>query len=235
MRWVKHLTATRRDEKVARMISLHGYRSYGIWWAVIETVAENFDGKNPSLTYPLTTWSHLLSLRGSHVMSTLLTLGVTGVLTVERHGGDITVTIPNLLKYRDEYSRKSGHSPEIVRPKIEIQSIDTETDKPLARSALKGTRLLDDFAVTDEHREWAGVHAMPSPDDYIEEFRDYWKAKPGAGGVKLDWNATFRNWLRKAAERKNGNGIGKSANQDERLLAALQKAQGKLALGRNEV
>lgn len=33
-----------------------------------------------------------------------------------------------------------------------------------------------------------------------DKFMDYWRAKAGAGGVKLDWNATFRNWLRKASD-----------------------------------
>jgi uncharacterized protein YdaU (DUF1376 family) len=33
------------------------------------------------------------------------------------------------------------------------------------------------------------------------KFRDYWIAKPGAGGLKLDWPATWRNWCRRAAEQ----------------------------------
>lgn len=30
----------------------------------------------------------------------------------------------------------------------------------------------------------------------VERFRDYWTAKAGKDGVKLDWQATWRNWLR---------------------------------------
>jgi hypothetical protein len=33
------------------------------------------------------------------------------------------------------------------------------------------------------------------------KFRDFWIAKPGAGGLKLDWPATWRNWSRRAAEQ----------------------------------
>jgi hypothetical protein len=40
-------------------------------------------------------------------------------VTVERDGSDIVVTNRNLLKYRDEYSKKSGHSPDNVRPRTE--------------------------------------------------------------------------------------------------------------------
>lgn len=34
-----------------------------------------------------------------------------------------------------------------------------------------------------------------------EAFRDYWRAAPGQKGVKLDWDATWRNWMRRTAER----------------------------------
>lgn len=33
------------------------------------------------------------------------------------------------------------------------------------------------------------------------QFVDYWISVPGQRGVKLDWNATWRNWIRRAAER----------------------------------
>lgn len=37
----------------------------------------------------------------------------------------------------------------------------------------------------------------------LEAFRDYWQAKAGQGGCKLDWDATFRTWLRRT-ERQSG-------------------------------
>jgi uncharacterized protein YdaU (DUF1376 family) len=78
-----------------------------------------------------------------------------------------------------------------------------QSQSSLARSALKkGSRISTDFVVTGAHREWAGINGLPPPDEHIEEFRDYWKSKAGGGGVKLDWDATFRNWLRRAAERR---------------------------------
>ena len=37
-------------------------------------------------------------------------------------------------------------------------------------------------------------------DSEHRKFTDHWKAQPGAKGVKLDWDATWRNWIRRAAE-----------------------------------
>ena len=36
-----------------------------------------------------------------------------------------------------------------------------------------------------------------------DRFRDYWIAQPGAKGVKLDWTATWRNWVRNESRSAN--------------------------------
>ena len=46
----------------------------------------------------------------------------------------------------------------------------------------------------------------------LEKFRDYWAAQPGQRGVKTDWTATWRNWLRRVAEDRAGKPAGQSAD-----------------------
>jgi hypothetical protein len=79
---------------------------------------------------------------------------------------------------------------------------------------LRGTRLGDKFYVTSPMREWASAH-VPLIDvrEETPKFCDYWRAMPGQRGVKLDWLATWRNWMREAQSRLpvnkyagNGNG-----------------------------
>jgi hypothetical protein len=36
-----------------------------------------------------------------------------------------------------------------------------------------------------------------------EKFRNYWTAKSGASATKLDWEATWRNWIINTLERQN--------------------------------
>lgn len=43
-------------------------------------------------------------------------------------------------------------------------------------------------------------------DQIAAKFRDYWTAQPGKAGVKLDWPATWRNWIRNEGERRGVNG-----------------------------
>lgn len=67
----------------------------------------------------------------------------------------------------------------------------------------RGTRLSDDWRPDDEGRALAvsllGSNAAAHAELAI--FRDYWRAKPGAAGRKTDWDMTWRNWVRKAAQR----------------------------------
>lgn len=81
---------------------------------------------------------------------------------------------------------------------------------PSASSDGKGTRIPNDFAVTPELRDWARTHA-PSVNLEREtaNFVDYWRAKPGKDGVKRDWPATWRTWMRRAHDRTpQSNGTG---------------------------
>ena len=102
---------------------------------------------------------------------------------------------------------------------------DAETSKPLSAKAEKSRaqRLPKDFRVTDEHRRWASEHSMPSPDLHVEEFRDYWFGIGGQRGTKLDWDGAFRNWIRKASERRNGNGYQRESAFDRAIRKMHEK------------
>jgi len=51
------------------------------------------------------------------------------------------------------------------------------------------------------------------PERIYARFTDHWNAQPGQRGVKLDWLATWRNWVRNE-RREHGN--GRSESQLER-------------------
>lgn len=70
----------------------------------------------------------------------------------------------------------------------------TTNHKP---KVVRGTRLDPLFPFPPE---WAEFCKEKRPDlvprEVFESFRDYWIAKAGQAGVKLDWDATWRNWVR---------------------------------------
>ena len=64
----------------------------------------------------------------------------------------------------------------------------------------RGTRLPADWAISVENIEFCNkTRPDLSPMETASRFKDYWTAQAGSKGVKLDWDATWRNWVR--AER----------------------------------
>lgn len=72
------------------------------------------------------------------------------------------------------------------------------TKKPSASP--RGTRLPKDWLPSDELKAWARDNAPGVGWNEHARFVDYWIAQPGMKGSKVDWEATWRNWMRKAAE-----------------------------------
>ena len=72
----------------------------------------------------------------------------------------------------------------------------TRADAPKSR----GTRIPDPFVVTDDMVAWANTN-HPGFDWAAEtvKFKDHWLAAPSSRGVKADWPACWRNWIRRAA------------------------------------
>ncbi len=143
MRWLKHMTATRQDEKVAILIDKAGWEGYGLWWGILEIVAARMDKSSTkcSLKYPISRWAAELQLLPQNVCRKVAVLGAVGLLSISRDDAGLELSIPNLLKYRDEYSKKSGHSTDNVSPKIQrqiqIQNTETEILKPLQQKPLR--------------------------------------------------------------------------------------------------
>jgi len=75
-------------------------------------------------------------------------------------------------------------------------------DLPAPRDRKQGTRLPEGFWPSPEMFAWFRKNC-PHVDGKTEhaQFCDWWKSKPGKEGRKLDWPATWRNWMRNAEKR----------------------------------
>lgn len=84
------------------------------------------------------------------------------------------------------------------------------------REAARGSRLPPDWKPSEAELQWAkGARTDLTIESEVDKFRDYWTARAGKEGVKLDWAATFRNWIRNA---KNwGNGLPQTETQRNRV------------------
>lgn len=70
------------------------------------------------------------------------------------------------------------------------------------------TRLPNDWTLPSEYRDYCIIKRPDlNPDDVAEVFRNYWIAKAGVNAKKLDWYATWCNWVLKQ-EKSNGKANG---------------------------
>ena len=108
-------------------------------------------------------------------------------------------------------------------------AIDTDTDTESDTKKVnnkRGSRLAQDWFLSKSMGDWA-TQERPDLDvrQVAEQFKDYWVAQAGQKGVKLDWDATWRNWVRNTkAVKPNPYDIGRItvASKNEPNLALLK-------------
>jgi len=67
-------------------------------------------------------------------------------------------------------------------------------------SSQRGTRLPENWTLPKSWGEWAMTNLGLQRNQILleaESFADYWQSLPGAKAVKLDWEKTWRNWIRR--------------------------------------
>lgn len=80
--------------------------------------------------------------------------------------------------------------------KSRVQSTEIETTaNAVVTPPKRGTRIPEPFIVTGEMRQWAATRCPGvSVDSSTEKFVNYWRART-RDATKLDWRATWDNWL----------------------------------------
>ena len=89
----------------------------------------------------------------------------------------------------------------------------------------RGTRIPDQFVVTREMRDWAADRTpLVNVDDATERFVNYWRAKAGRDATKLDWPATWRNWLIKDQDDRHNRKLTPTERAAQTATAGRQVA-----------
>lgn len=103
-------------------------------------------------------------------------------------------------------------------------------------SKSKGSRITGCWSPEDRDWQFAiSELGSQAADRELAKFRDYWIGRAGAGGIKADWSATWRNWVRKAADdRKANQRAGPSAPREKPMGAAAAILQRDREKSRNE-
>ncbi|MBK9162887.1 MAG: helix-turn-helix domain-containing protein [Acidobacteria bacterium] len=166
----------------------------------------------------------LIGMNKSHVSEALAGLEAKGWAVPNEHGNyvfpDEPPKVPSLGTFRKTEQKVPDFGkkvPESGTSYIEEQNQQKEEQK-------RGTRIPDPFLLTAEMRAYA-AERRPDIDVGIEteKFCNYWRAKAGQGARKLDWTATWRNWILNAKGGRNGkNQFSASERNMERLDGTIK-------------
>lgn len=209
MKWFKHLTdASKAGELIAEIEDVFGLEGYARYFKLLEAVAYKMDSSDKcSAAYPWSKWQTFLKAKRNKLETFLVYLENKLEINLKQTGNILEIEIPKLALLRDNHTKNLQVTSKQLAPRerIKNKNKDKEIERvkvtPLAQPTLKktkGTRLSNDWEPSETLKQWA---EKERPDlklnGTIDAFRDYWVSVGGQNGVKLDWDATFRNWVRR--------------------------------------
>lgn len=126
-----------------------------------------------------------------------------GSITQNSTHGLTMITVCNYERYQGEQPNAQPSSNPAATQQQPIKEEGKEGKE--RKEVLRGTRLTQDFEFPPEWQQWAMAEKRWGLREVREEwsvFVDYWISQPGQKGVKLDWFATWRNWVKRSNRQK---------------------------------
>lgn len=157
------------------------------WPTIWSEISRFFDTEGGFITNKRLTKEHQKALSISHERKTAGSLGGKANALKRQEAAQATAT--DLLKHSQK------------------PDIREEKEEPNGSSKKRASRLSPDWVLPKAWGEWATAQNLSEPEvrSEGEKFHDYWVALSGKAATKLDWEATWRNWIRKAlADRTRG-------------------------------
>lgn len=134
----------------------------------------------------------------------------------------------------EEEEKEEEKRPPQAAPPPEPEPDPVPESKPKPK---RGTRLPEPFNLTKAMREFA-TERRPFVDvlEETEKFCNYWRAKSGRDASKIDWDATWRNWILNAKgqingqhQATNGKPTNRSRIEDTKRVIAKYPTEAELA------
>lgn len=118
MKYFNHLSCAGEDSKVQSVRDEFGLAGYGAYFLILEKIAAQIrkESGSTSMSLALRKWAQHLDMSRSWTLNIIKWCDEVGLWSARVDGDIITIDVPNLLKYADEYSKKVGiksrHSPD---------------------------------------------------------------------------------------------------------------------------
>lgn len=209
----------------------------GVW---INAICAMKEGETASLTGTVPELCRIIGCFPDEFERAVAELERSGAADVMRCNDEVTLLSRRLQKelsineanrLRVQKHRSNADVMQVSRDRVRDRVRDR--DKKLSSRegvadatppARRGTRLSDDFEIDDEMRTWATGRGITADlETETEKFRNYYKAITGSKAVRLDWSATWKNWILRAEERSNDKTKGGDKSGTAAKLDAYSK------------
>ena len=135
-------------------------------------------------------YGHVISFSKHQVISKPTASKISGLRSFQDDSGS-SIGVLHVGKERNGIGKADSVVDETTK---DSSPTSNSSDK---KTTPRGTRLPTDWTPSDALMSWAkGARPDVNLESTVESFRDYWFGKAGKDGAKLDWDATFRNWVR---------------------------------------
>lgn len=106
MKWFKHLSTARNDERLSKLEDKCGLEGYGFYFKLLEIVSEVMDSTDMhERTYSLSRWGRQTNISTKKFSYLVQCCSDVGLMSVQCATDAVTVKIPKLLKHRDNYTK----------------------------------------------------------------------------------------------------------------------------------
>lgn len=225
MKWFKHMSYAGNDGKLRRLKLKYGMQGYGLYWHLLENIASSVEPHN--LTFELDHDSEIIAADTGinyelvqEMMSYMVDLGLFeqeyGVITCLKMQRICDEYISKIIRNLDDVQISSGQTPDKLRSN-RIEQNRTEQNKYRARKrAPKDYRPPEDLLLAMQAETGFGRENLEA---LLREMKDH-----EFRSAKKDWDAVYRNWVRKSLSFNSGKKKLSYAEQ----LAEDMKAKGML-------
>jgi uncharacterized protein YdaU (DUF1376 family) len=112
------------------------------------------------------------------------------------------------LKDKEARLANATYEPQHLPDTITRDTSSLRSEDAPAPKKQKASRLPQDWSLPRAWGQWAVSEGYPEQTIRLEaaKFKDFWIAKSGKDATKLDWFATWRNWIRNCSKSQPGHG-----------------------------
>jgi hypothetical protein len=127
---------------------------------------------------------------------------------------------------RTDIDTDTDKETKVEETEVELDSVGGPAVPPAKPPApKKAERLSPNWTLRKAWGDWALAERPDFTQDDVrkqaEMFRDHWVAKSGKDATKLDWEATWRNWIRKSDGPRNKPSGARGGNNNPGAMAAI--------------